>query len=162
MQVWEIHPILTHFTIAFLLAGVAVDLFGLWKPREILSRSAAALLVAGIVSGVLTAAAGFVAFFTVPAHTEQAHKLLYWHLGGAAVSLVLFTLAGIDRWKNRAVPSSAKPMVAMLVASLILIGTGFLGGTIVYHGGAGVEPNLLIPEIRHGHTHEHEHEPHTP
>ena len=31
--------------------------------------------------------------------------------------------------------------------------TGYLGGLIVYHHGAGVNPNILAPEIRDGHSH---------
>ena len=43
---WEFHPMLVHFPIAFLIGGVAVELFALRRPGEMLHRAAAWLLLA--------------------------------------------------------------------------------------------------------------------
>jgi hypothetical protein len=41
-------------------------------------------------------------------------------------------------------------ILGWLAGLALSVGAGF-GGYIVYHGGAGVEPKLLAPEIREGH-----------
>lgn len=97
MKPWEFHPILVHFPIAFLLAGVVLDLVALRRPRETCTRSAGGLLLAGMISGRLAALDGLVAFFTVPAHTDEAHGLMYWHLGIGLACLLLFTWISVTR-----------------------------------------------------------------
>ena len=44
---------------------------------DVLHQSVAGLLLAGIGFGWLAAAAGGLAYFTVPAHTEEGHELMY-------------------------------------------------------------------------------------
>ncbi len=153
MNPWELHPLLVHFPIAFLLGGALLDLVTLRYRRETLSRSAAGLLLAGVCTGWLAAAAGLLAFYTVPAHTEEAHGKMYWHLGLAIASLLLFTWVAIARWRYRASPPKLPHAVAAVFASVLLALTGYLGADLVYHGGAGVRPELLAPEIREGHSH---------
>jgi uncharacterized membrane protein len=149
---WEIHPALNHLPIAFLLGGVALDLYAWGRGRPDLARAATGLFVAGVLTGVLTAAAGLLAFFTVPGHTEEAHRLMYWHLGIQAAALLLFAWPAWQRWRDRAAaPTSGGRLVVCLAAVLLLTGSA-IGGYLVYHGGAGVEPQLLAPEVRHSHS----------
>jgi uncharacterized membrane protein len=131
---WEIHPALNHLPIAFLVAT--------------------GLLVAGVLTGVLTALAGLLAFFTVPGHTEEAHRLMYWHLGVQAAALLLFLGPAWARSRDFAsLPSPGGRLLICLAAIVLLIGSA-IGGYIVYHGGAGVEPKLLAPEVLESHSHE--------
>lgn len=152
-NVWELHPMLVHFPIALLLCGVAVELWAMRRPRETLTRAGAGLLLAGAVSGWLTALAGLLAYFTVRAHTEEAHVWMWWHLGFAATTMLLFTWVAVVRWRRRMRPSTGGQWLASLIGALLLSVTGWLGGLIVYHGGAGIEPALLSQEIRGGHSH---------
>ena len=204
---WEIHAMLVHFPIAFLLGAVAVDLWNRWRKTIDLERVATGLLLAGVLSGVATALAGVLAFRTIPAHTAEAHYLLFWHLLVQAGALNLFAAAVLLRlpttfgrlsalsapvtgllafilvsaetagtrtltyahlavqvtavgalgWLaigRRRTPTVGQPRssTAVLVVSALtlLIGSG-IGGYIVYHGGAGIEPELLRPELRRGH-----------
>ncbi len=150
---WEIHPALNHLPIAFLLGGVALDLVAARRGRLDLAQTATGLLLAGLLTGLAAAAAGALAFFTVPAHTAEAHALMYWHLGVQAAALVLFAGPTWVRWRNRPAPPAASGrLVVCVAAALLVIGSG-LGGYIVYHGGTGVDPELLTPEVRHGHAH---------
>lgn len=151
-KIWEIHPMLVHFPIALLLTGVAAELLA--RKRPTLTRPAAGLLVAGAVLGWLAATAGLLSFYTVPAHTDQAHTLMWWHLGFAVASLVLFTWVCVKRWKAGASSASGSQLAAESFGALLLLITGYLGGAIVYHGGAGIAPELLSPEIREGHSHD--------
>jgi len=129
---WEVHPH-SHLPIAFLLAGVAVDLYAGWRGQPHLSQVATGLLVAG----VLTAPAG-----------------LYWHAGVQAIALAMFAWPAQKRWRNwTAPPTAGSRRVNCLAAVLLLVGSS-IGGYIVYHGGAGIDPQLLTPEVRQSHSHD--------
>lgn len=106
-----------------------------------------------MLTGFLTALAGLLAFFTIPAHTEEVKRLMYWHLGVQAASLLLFAWPAGKRWRHWAeAPSAAPRSVACLAALLLLIGSA-IGGHLVYHGGEGIDPNILAPEVQGGHSH---------
>ncbi|MBY0524735.1 MAG: hypothetical protein K2R98_15125 [Gemmataceae bacterium] len=158
LEPWEIHPALNHFPIAFLLAGVALDLYAGWRAKAHLMPTATGLLVAGVLTGWVTALAGLLAFWTVPAHTGRAHDLMYWHLGIQAASLLLFAWAAWVRWRGWSVPPSIAIRAIGLVAAVLLSVGSAVGGYIVYHGGAGVDPELLAPAVRGSHSHQPDHE----
>lgn len=149
---WEIHPALNHLPIAFLLGGVALDLYDWSRGRPGAARVATGLLVAGVLTGLLTALAGLLAFFTVPAHTAEAHRLMYWHLGVQAAALVLFAGPAWARSRDRAVPPGPGGRLLICLAAVVLLIGSAIGGYIVYHGGAGVEPELLAPAVRESHS----------
>jgi len=153
IEPWEIHPALNHLPIAFLLAGVALDLYGWWCGQPGAHFAATRLLVGGVITGVLAALAGVLAFFTVPGHTDEAHQLMYLHAGIQAAAMILFAWLAWTRWWNWAAPPTVSArIVACLAATVLLIGSG-AGGYLVYHGGVGVDPEILAPELRHGHSH---------
>ena len=152
-NLWELHPMLVHFPIAFLLGGVALLFWELRRPDEMLQRASTGLLLAGMSFGWLAAAAGGLAYFTVPAHTEEGHYLMYWHLGLAIAMLLAFTWLAVVRWRWRQERTTPIQFSTAILAALLLIATGYVGGQIVYHHGAGVDPKILAPEIRAGHSH---------
>lgn len=158
MNPWELHPMLVHFPIAFLLGGVLLDIIGVCRRDSSLTRGAAWLIVAGVASGWIAAAAGVLALLTVPAHTEQAHALMYWHLLAGLLALVLFTVVAIVRLRAKSTAKQRFSVTIGVVAAVLVIATGALGSTLVYHGGAGVSPELLSREIREGHSHTHGHD----
>jgi uncharacterized membrane protein len=149
---WEIHPALNHLPIAFLLGAVALDLYAWWHGRPGAARVATGLLVAGVITGLLTALAGLLAFFTVPGHTEEAHRLMYWHLGVQAAALVLFAGPAWARSRDLALPPSPGGRLVICLAAVLLSIGSAIGGYLVYHGGAGVKPELLAPEVRGSHS----------
>ena len=150
VEPWEIHPALVHFPIAFLLGGVVLDLYAGWRRRPDLARTAAGLLAAGWLTGIITALAGIVAFATVPGHTPTAHRLMFWHIGIQATALGLFTWPVWVGLRTRAAPTGAARVAGWAGALALTVGSG-IGGYIVYHGGAGIDPDLLAPEVRQGH-----------
>ena len=158
MPLWEIHTSLVHFPIALLLSAVALDLYAAWRRQVGLARVATGLIVAGVLLGLLTGLAGSLAFFTAPdTHTEEAHHRVYWHLGLALGSVVLFAVAALVRWRSWAVLPSGGIVLLGVIAGGLLIAAGYLGGDVVYHGGWGITPGILSPELREGHHHGESH-----
>lgn len=137
MKLWEVHPAIVHFPIAFLLAAVAVDLWSVRRPREVLIRSAAGLYVGGVLSGLLAAVAGVAAWLTAP-HDASVHGTMIWHPVFAASALVLFAMVARWRWKGRTRPPSPLEQAAAVGAAGLLLVAASLGGHLVFRGGAGV------------------------
>jgi uncharacterized membrane protein len=153
MAPWELHPALVHFPIAFLLGGVVLDLYAWAAGRPDLARIATGLLIAGVLVGLVTGAAGVLALYTMPdTHTEQAHDLMYWHLGLQLGAVVLFAVSAWLRWRSGA--GVGARLLGWVAAAVLVVGS-WLGGYIVYHGAAGIDPELTNHELRHGHHHEH-------
>jgi len=150
---WELHPMLVHFPIAFLLGATVLMFWAVRRPSEMLHRSVAGLLLAGVFFGWLAAAAGGLAYFTVPAHTEEGHGLMLWHLGFGLTVLSLFTWVSIARWRRRETSATKLQLVVTFVGVVLLMLTGHVGGLIVFRHGAGVDPKILSREIRGGHSH---------
>lgn len=153
IEPWEIHPALAHFPIAFLLGGVALDLYSWLRRRPDLAKVATGMLVVGVLSGILAGFAGVLAFFTVPGHTDEAHRLMFWHMGIQAAALVLFAWPAWKRWRKRELPPTIVSRLLICVAAVLLLVGSAIGGYIVYHGGAGIDPQLLAPEMRQSHPH---------
>jgi uncharacterized membrane protein len=146
---WEIHPSLVHFPIALLVAAVALDLYALVGGSVSFFRYATGLLVAGALTMVVAGAAGLLAFYTVPAHTEEDHALMLWHLGLNLVGLVLWSGLAFLRWRGRAaLPERSIVAVGVLVLAMTLFAS-YLGGDLVYRHGVGVEPRALREAVEH-------------
>ena len=145
MRVWEIHPAVVHFPIAFLLGGVALDLFG--RHSETAVTSATYLLLAGLATAAVAAVTGVVAYYTVPGnHTEQAHGASTGTSGdGRGVRHVR---GGLPR--ALAAPTVVSPAIrgVGLAAAAILLFGGYVGGKLVYQGGLGIDPAILKPGLR--------------
>jgi uncharacterized membrane protein len=155
VEPWEVHPMILHFPIAFLLGGVALDLYGWARGSAGAVRAANGLLVAGVLTGLITAAAGWLAMETVPAHTARAHDLMRWHMYTQLASVGVFAVAAFVRWRRwDGRPGWFTRLLGWVAAVAITVGSG-LGGYIVYHGGAGVELRLLADWLKAEHQHGH-------
>ncbi len=149
---WEAHPATVHFPIAFLIGAAALDLYAWWKGRADLARIATGLTATGVATGVVAAVTGAVAFFTVPAHTAEAHRLMDWHLGLMAGALSVFVAVVVARRRDEP-PAGWVRLTGLFGVAVLLVGA-YLGGRVVYRGGAGVDPAILAPEVRGGHGHD--------
>lgn len=138
MKPWEFHPALVHFPIALFLAGVAADLWALLKPRENLTRAAAGLYLAGVVTAIPAVGAGILAWYTVP-HSDGVHDLMVWHPIVALACVAVFSVLAVLRWKHRAVRARPLSWVLGSAGTVLLFAAGYMGSTLVYKGGVGVE-----------------------
>jgi len=152
IEPWEIHPALVHFPIALLLSGVVLGLYAWWRGRPGLARVATGLLIAGVMGGLVTGLAGVLAMFTLPAITPESGDLMLWHLGLQLAAVVLFAVVAWLGWRAwQTGPAVGVRLLGWVAAALLVVGSG-IGGYIVYHGGAGVEPELLSRAVREGHN----------
>lgn len=153
---WEVHPALVHFPIAFLLGGVALDLFAWWRlrrqenPTEVapelraLTQFATGLLIAGVLAGVPAVLTGFIAYVTAPLYVADTNIL--WHLSVSLSSLTLFAWVAFMRWLDWASSPTFVARITGLVAAVLLAAGAALGGHLVYRGGAaGFNPGLTRP-----------------
>lgn len=149
MELWEFHPTLIHFPIAFLIAAVCYDLY-LWARGDHgPSTTVTWLYSAGVLTAAVAAAAGALAFFTAPAsYTDEAAEIIWWHIGGAVTQFVLFAIVAIARYRHRRDASPSWTRVVGFVAALVLVFAGYEGGYIVYHGATGIEPDVLASDLR--------------
>jgi uncharacterized membrane protein len=149
VEFWEYHPALVHFPIAFLIGAVLLDLFAWGRRNPGLAKVVTGLLLTGVLTGALAAAAGVVAFFTGPAsHTEESGQIIWWHIGAAAIQLILFALVAGVRFRLEPEPPPTWSRILGLLAAVALLIAGYEGGYIVYHGASGIEPALLAPELK--------------
>ena len=146
MRVWEIHPALVHFPIAFLIGGVVLDLFG--QSSEAAVATATYLLIAGLATGVIAAVAGVIAYYTVPGnHTAEAHQRVYWHIWTIVTAVALFAVVCFVRWQHPSVVSLLIRGLGVVAVVIMAIGA-YIGGDLVYHGGLGIDPTILKPGLR--------------
>ena len=149
MELWEIHPAIVHFPIAFLIGAVCYDLY-LWsRGQHGPSSMVNGLYITGVVTAALAAGAGLLAFYTGPAsYTDESATIIWWHIGAAVTQFVLFAVIAIVRFRHRLDASPTWTRMVGLVAALVLIFAGYEGGYMVYHGATGIEPGLLSLDLR--------------
>jgi len=152
MKPWELHPALVHFPIAFLLGAIVLDLYAWVRARNELKRVVYGLLIAGVLSGVVAALAGILAYFTIPNHTQSAHDMMSRHIWLQATAVAMFTANVLIRWRSSGDhPPIAARIIGLIGAAVLLWGSS-VGGEMVYRGGTGVNPDVLAPSAKQ-HSH---------
>lgn len=155
IAVWEIHPILVHFPIAFVLAAAVLDAAAL-RRRE-LDELAGPLAIAGAVAAVLALVAGVIAMQTVPSHTEEGHELMWLHGGLQGFATVVWIARTAIGWRSRAQGTPLAARGIGWIAALVLVFASAVGGHLVFHLGVGVQTgDEPAPAEGHGHgSHAH-------
>ena len=140
----NIHPLLVHFPIAWLIAAIVVDVVSLVRPRSDWAGTLAAVLYpAGAASALITYLTGREAAASVWM-PGMAHAVVQQHWNWALATTVFFSALAAVRLalvvrKRR--PSYAARLVlagAALGGLVLLFYTGELGGRLVYEHGVGV------------------------
>ncbi len=155
IAVWEIHPIVVHFPIAFVLAAAVLDAAALrWRRLDDL---ASPLAIAGAISAVLALIAGIVAMQTVPSHTEEGHELMWLHGGLQGFATVAWIARTAINWRSRALGTPLAARAIGWIAALVLVFASAVGGHLVFHLGVGVQMGDEPPAAQeHGHgSHAH-------
>jgi uncharacterized membrane protein len=144
-----IHQMLIPFPLGLLATGLAFDVIHLIADREQLARAAYYMIAAGLLTGLLAAVFGLIDWLGIPRNT-RAWQIGLYHLMANVAVLALFTIA----WFLRDEPHDpgTVPVVLEIVAGVIAVISGWLGGELVDRLGVGVTPgaNLNAPSsLRH-------------
>ncbi|MDP2903236.1 MAG: DUF2231 domain-containing protein [Methylovulum sp.] len=149
----NIHPLLVHFPVAFLLAFFALDFVGTLVKKPQWRGVASWLLYLGTIAAVFTVTAGFMAANTV-AHGDNVHAIMERH---EHIGILVLTLAAVlSLWRIRSgslIQGAANTlflMLAALLCALLSLGAD-LGGLMVYKYGVAVEA-VIVPDNHHGHS----------
>ncbi len=137
-----LHPMLVVFPLGLLVTSVVYDALFLATKKPEQAVTAHKLIGAGVLGGVLAAAAGLVDYAAIPENT-RAKRLGFWHGSGNAVMLSLFALGWVLRRPHPEKPPRAAigiSLGAMLLGNL----TAWLGGELVYRLGVGVDPGAQL------------------
>ncbi|WMT92887.1 DUF2231 domain-containing protein [Pelagibacterium sp. H642] len=134
-----IHPMLIPFPIALLVATFASDL-AFWGTADVFwARASFWLLAAALVMSAAAAIAGFADFLGNSRIRSMSDA--WQHMIGNVVAVVLALANFILRW-NMESSQGVLPWGIVLSALivLILLFTGWKGGSLVYHHRIGMHP----------------------
>jgi len=154
----NVHPLIVHFPIAFIVAFFLVDLIGSIIRKDNWRKLAGGLLYLGTIAAAAAVFAGFLAAASVE-HGDNVHLILERHKNFGISVLSLSVVLSIWRLLSGGVIKGVSNIVFLLFAALlnILIMLGAdLGGLMVYKHGVAVEAvEETMIDYFHEHTHTH-------
>jgi uncharacterized membrane protein len=134
-----VHPILIVFPLGLLTTSVGFDILYLITDRATFAFTAAHLIAAGVLMGVVTAATGWLDWWLVTPQGSRARRVGLLHGLVNAVVLVLFAVS----WSVRLAETDWTPTWPAFTAAwlgVLMAGVGgWLGGELVERLGISVE-----------------------
>lgn len=138
----HIHPILVHFPIALLIVGFFSDILGLFVKKDFFTGAGFYLLILGTLGAIVAVITGHMA--EDGARTAATHAAIEAHEFAGTITLWFALITSAFRivllWTDKY--QGALKFLALLlffVTVLTVARTGYLGGELVYHYGAGIE-----------------------
>ena len=132
-----IHPMLIVFPLGLLASSLIFDFIALGSRNSDWALAAFYMVIAGIVGGLVAAVFGFIDWLAIPAGT-RARAIGAWHGLGNVVVVGLFLVAWLLRFDHRQ-EAGGTPLVLAIIAVLLAVVTGWLGGELVDRLGIGVD-----------------------
>ncbi len=154
----NVHPLIVHFPIAFLIAFFVVDFCGSLFRKESLRQLASGFLYLGTITACAAVVAGLMAAESVN-HGENVHLIMEKHktIGFSILSLSVFL--SIWRLLSGSVIkgfANAFFLLLALVLNILIVLGGDLGGLMVYKYGVAVEAvEVNTMDYFQEHTHSH-------
>jgi uncharacterized membrane protein len=127
------------FPFALWTTAVAFDIVGLVTGNSALRTVAFYNLAAGIVGAIAAAVPGIIDYFSL---TGRARRVGTYHALLNFIALALFTLSWVLRtqWGAGVVGrTSWIPELMAIVGVAVIFASGWLGGSLVYEHGVGVD-----------------------
>jgi uncharacterized membrane protein len=131
------------FPLGLLAIGVIFDIVRLFTGNDALATVAFWNIAAGVIGGLLAAVFGFIDWLNVPAGT-RAKQVGLLHGGGNVVVVALFAISWLLRLGEPGYIPGTTALVLGIVAVLIALVTGWLGGELVYRLGVGVDDEASL------------------
>lgn len=137
----QIHPFAVHFPIALLLVSLVAEVLWLYRKQEFWRDMAFWLLLFGVAGAFVAAITGGWAEDALNMSHELHEKVEQHETVGYIIAWLFAALLvwKILRRKAMALAENRMFFGALLVATVLLLVTGFLGGKLVYEYGAGVK-----------------------
>jgi len=155
----NIHPLLVHFPIAFLLAFFLLDVVATLAKKSAWRLVASWFLYLGTVAAAFTVLAGFIAADSIP-HGGNVHEIMERHQYFGIWVLSIATVLSLWRIKAgesiRGIANGVFLTLSALLCLLLSLGAD-LGGLMVYQYGVAVQA-VPVPANDTGHHHDHPHE----
>ena len=141
-----IHPMLIVFPLGLLAMAVIFDVLYFATDNAGLATGAFLNISAGIITGLLAAVFGFWDWLHIPEGT-RAKAIGVWHGVGNVLVVGLFAVSWYLRSLDPQHLPSTLAFVLVLVAVVLALITGWLGGELVERLGVGVDEgaNLNAP-----------------
>lgn len=131
-----LHPMLVPIPIGLWIFSLVCDIIFHWRGGDIWDTMALYSMVAGIVGALLAAVPGLLDLYNMA--PSQAKRIGLWHMG---INLSLVTMYVLNfLWRRNVEPADIGPVILSVVAVLVLLVSGWLGGEMVYVHGIAVEP----------------------
>ncbi len=144
------HPILIVFPLGLLAVSVVFDAIYLLNPGKEWATVSYWMLVSGLVGGVVAAVPGWIDWFAIPSGTRAKAIGLYHGLGNV-LALGVFGASWFLRHEDYIHPPALAQYLSF-GATVLVMGTGWLGGELVERLGVGVDrgANLNAPSSLSG------------
>jgi uncharacterized membrane protein len=148
-----IHPILIVFPLGLLVTSLIFDIIGLATGTQTLAAVSFWNIAAGVIGGLLAAVFGLIDWLAIPTGT-RARAVGLWHGLGNVVLVVLFLISWLLRLGAQGYAPSTTALVLSVIAVVLGMVTGWLGGELVQRLGVGVAPgaNPNAPSSLSGET----------
>jgi uncharacterized membrane protein len=137
-----VHPMLIVFPLGLLGMAAIFDLIYLGAGNRDLATASYWMIAAGVITGLLAAAFGFWDWLSIPSGT-RAKGVGLLHGGGNVIVVGLFIVSWLLRLNARAggveYAPNGLPIALEVIALLLALVTGWLGGELVERLGVGVD-----------------------
>lgn len=143
-----IHPMLILLPAGAFAIVLICDLVYLATGGALWWEATLPVLVIGVAGGLIAAIPGLIDFFAL-AEAHGAKRVGWWHAGLNVLAVVVFAYNAWWRWQAVAPPAEGAHLGFWLTlggAALIAV-SGWLGGTMVYRHGIGVEEGAPVDGI---------------
>jgi uncharacterized membrane protein len=144
MEIWHLHPIFVHFTVALLFISSILFIFSAFaRERNWVTgylNAAIWMFWIGIILTLFTAISGLIAYFTVPDIDEVTRQAINKHAISAVITASIYLILAFFLWnyqKRKIFPNNLW-ISALVIAVLLLTYTAYLGGGLVYRYGVAV------------------------
>ncbi|HEY0641183.1 MAG TPA: DUF2231 domain-containing protein [Pseudonocardiaceae bacterium] len=149
------HPMLIVFPLGLLGTAVVFDILHLLTDRGGFATTAAHLLAAGVLSGLLAAATGWADWLLAVPRGTRARQVGLLHGLANGAMLVLFAISWLLRFDTADWTPSWPAIVLAWAGVVLALASGWLGGELVERHGIGVEEDAhpdAEPSFRRGST----------
>lgn len=131
-----LHPMLVAFPIGLWVFSLVCDVIYMAGEDAAWGATALYTMVGGTIGGLLAAVPGFIDYLSIT--DDRVNRIATWHMVLNLTIVGLFVINILLRLQNP--PGAFGPFALSLIANLLLIVSGWLGGHLVYVHGMAVEP----------------------